>query len=67
LDLYRASAKESYITLAIRLQERQDALFWDEERDGYYTSVQDEHILLRQKDAQVCPHRLFTLRVIYTP
>ena len=39
--------------LAIKLQQRQDDLFGDDEGGGYFTSVKDEHILLRSKDAQV--------------
>lgn len=53
LDLYEASAKESWLILAIKLQERQDELFWDEKDGGYFTTAKDEHILLRQKDFQV--------------
>ena len=52
LDLYEASAKEEYLLLALRLQKRQDGIFWDEEGGGYFTSVKDEHVLLRSKDAQ---------------
>lgn len=64
LDLYEASGKERYLMLAIKLQGWQDRLFWDENNGGYFTSVADEHILLRSKDAQVgllatsCYHRL---------
>ena len=59
LDLYEASGKDKYLMLAIALQERQDSLFWDDDDGGYFTSVKDEHILLRSKDAQV---RLFLMR-----
>jgi hypothetical protein len=54
LDLYEASGKEYYLLQAIRLQETQDRLFWDEKNGGYFTSVEDEYILIRQKDNQVC-------------
>ena len=54
LDLYEASAKEEYLLWAIRLQEKQDELFYDTEGGGYYASAPDEHILIRMKDAQVC-------------
>lgn len=37
----------------MKLQERQDGLFWDETDGGYFTSAKNEHILLRQKDFQV--------------
>lgn len=53
LDLYEASGKEKYLILAIKLQRTQDDLFWDDNNGGYFTSVKDEHILLRSKDAQV--------------
>jgi len=52
LDLYEASGKEYYLLQAIRLQETQDRLFWDEKNGGYFTSVEDEYILIRQKDNQ---------------
>ncbi|KAI0360365.1 hypothetical protein OH77DRAFT_1393719 [Trametes cingulata] len=52
LDLYEASAKEEYLTWAIRLQEKQDELFYDPEGGGYFASAPDEHILIRMKDAQ---------------
>ncbi|KAI0646619.1 hypothetical protein C8Q79DRAFT_963600 [Trametes meyenii] len=52
LDLYEASAKEEYIVWAIRLQDKQDVLFYDPEGGGYFASAPDEHILIRMKDAQ---------------
>ncbi|GBE89148.1 hypothetical protein BKA93DRAFT_862980 [Sparassis latifolia] len=52
LDLYEASAKEEYMLWAIRLQEKQDDLFYDEKEGGYFASAPDEHILVRMKDAQ---------------
>ncbi|CDO71167.1 hypothetical protein BN946_scf184845.g37 [Trametes cinnabarina] len=52
LDLYEASAKEEYLTWAIRLQEKQDELFYDSKDGGYFASAPDEHILIRMKDAQ---------------
>ncbi|KAI0634762.1 hypothetical protein C8Q77DRAFT_1103957 [Trametes polyzona] len=52
LDLYEASAKEEYLLWAIRLQEKQDELFYDPQDGGYFASAPDEHILIRMKDAQ---------------
>ncbi|TBU27045.1 hypothetical protein BD311DRAFT_866380 [Dichomitus squalens] len=52
LDLYEASAKEEYLLWALRLQEKQDELFYDPEGGGYFASAPDEHILVRMKDAQ---------------
>lgn len=53
LDLYEASSKEEYVAWAIRLQEKQDELFYDKEGGGYFASAPDPHILVRMKDAQV--------------
>lgn len=53
MDLYEACAKEEYLFWAIRLQEKQDELFYDETGGGYFASAPDEHILVRMKDAQV--------------
>ncbi|KAL7283967.1 hypothetical protein ACG7TL_001239 [Trametes sanguinea] len=52
LDLYEASTKEEYLIWAIRLQEKQDELFYDAKDGGYFASAPDEHILIRMKDAQ---------------
>ncbi|KAI0694518.1 hypothetical protein BC835DRAFT_1406417 [Cytidiella melzeri] len=52
LDLYEASGKEEYVSWAIRLQEKQDELFYDENGGGYFASAPDPHILVRMKDAQ---------------
>ncbi|OJT15668.1 Spermatogenesis-associated protein 20 [Trametes pubescens] len=52
LDLYEASANEEHLLWAIRLQEKQDELFYDPEDGGYFASAPDEHILIRMKDAQ---------------
>ncbi|TPX62212.1 hypothetical protein SpCBS45565_g07053 [Spizellomyces sp. 'palustris'] len=51
LDLYEASADESYLQWAIDLQATQDRLFWDEVGGGYYSgAVDDKNILLRLKE-----------------
>ncbi|KAI0074994.1 hypothetical protein K474DRAFT_1709403 [Panus rudis PR-1116 ss-1] len=52
LDLYEASGKEVYISWAIRLQEKQDELFYDDAKGGYFVSAPDPHVLIRMKDAQ---------------
>lgn len=62
LDLYEASAKEKYLMLAFKLQDKMNELFWDESDGGYFTSAANEHILLRSKDAQVRLHILFNQR-----
>ncbi|KAF8329803.1 uncharacterized protein EI90DRAFT_3155219 [Cantharellus anzutake] len=50
LDLYEASNKEFYALTAIKLQEKQDELFWDHEYGGWFNSRADDHLLLRQKE-----------------
>lgn len=52
LDLYETSGKEGYAVWAVRLQEKQDALFHDREGGGYFASAPDPYILVRMKDAQ---------------
>ncbi|KAI1788099.1 hypothetical protein LXA43DRAFT_1161917, partial [Ganoderma leucocontextum] len=52
LDLYEASGKEEHLLWAIRLQEKQDGLFYDHVCGGYFASAPDENILVRMKDAQ---------------
>lgn len=51
LDLYEACFDADYLTWAIALQEKQDALFWDEKSGGYFsTTGKDDTILLRLKE-----------------
>ena len=52
LDLYEASFRVSDLTWAIRLQETQDRLFWDDAGGGYFqTPPGDKSILMRMRDA----------------
>jgi uncharacterized protein YyaL (SSP411 family) len=52
LDLYEASFDVRLLSWAIRLQETQDRLFWDQKQGGYFTtSGQDRSILLRTRQA----------------
>jgi uncharacterized protein YyaL (SSP411 family) len=52
LDLYEASFRVSDLAWAIRLQETQDRLFWDDKGGGYFqTSPNDSSILVRMRDA----------------
>ncbi|HET7213765.1 MAG TPA: thioredoxin domain-containing protein [Terriglobia bacterium] len=52
LDLYEASFRVSDLTWAIRLQETQDRLFWDDNGGGYFqTPPNDPSILVRMRDA----------------
>ena len=51
LDLYETCFDVTYVQWALALQEKQDALFWDERSGGYFdTSDADEAILLRLKE-----------------
>src|SRR5260370_21593684 len=52
LDLYEASFDVRLLSWAIRLQETQDRLFWDQKQGGdFTTSGQDRSILLSTRDA----------------
>jgi uncharacterized protein YyaL (SSP411 family) len=52
LDLYEASFDVRLLSWAIRLQETQDRLFWDQKQGGYFTtSGQDRSILMRTREA----------------
>ena len=52
LDLYEASFRVADLTWAIRLQETQDRLFWDDKGGGYFqTPPGDSSILVRMRDA----------------
>jgi uncharacterized protein len=52
LDLYEASFDVRLLSWAIRLQQMQDHLFWDQKQGGYFTtSGQDRSILLRTREA----------------
>lgn len=51
LDLYEASFEVQWLSWAARLQEQQDALFWDAKAGGYFaTRAKASHILVRMKD-----------------
>ena len=51
LELFQADPDAQWLSWAIELQERQDALFWDEQGGGWFsTTGQDPHVLLRMKE-----------------
>ncbi len=51
LDLYETSFDVSRLEWAVKLQERQNQLFWDEKSGGYFmTTGKDPSILLRMKE-----------------
>ncbi len=51
LDLYEASFSVKWLSWAVRLQEKQDELFWDKEHGGYFsTTGHDSSVLIRMKE-----------------
>ena len=51
LDLFQSSGDVTWLEWAIDLQARQDALFWDEEEGGWFsTTGHDRSVLLRMKE-----------------
>lgn len=53
LDVYEASFDTSWLLWAEELQDRQNALFWDTIKGGYFISpAQDDSLILRLKDDQ---------------
>ena len=51
LDLYEASFDVEWLKFALKLQETQDRLFFDEKGGGYFsTSGKDKSVVLRMKD-----------------
>ncbi|MDD4588539.1 MAG: thioredoxin domain-containing protein, partial [Heliobacteriaceae bacterium] len=52
LEVYQASGEKAHLTLATKLQTRQDNLFWDQAGGGYYFSGEDaEELPARTKEA----------------
>ncbi|XP_032900398.1 spermatogenesis-associated protein 20 [Amblyraja radiata] len=53
MDLYEASFEEQWLEWAVKLQEKQDELFWDANEFGYFTDdANDASVLLRLKEDQ---------------
>jgi uncharacterized protein YyaL (SSP411 family) len=51
LELFQADGDASWLEWAVQLQQRQDALFWDEEQGGWFnTTGEDQTVLLRLKE-----------------
>ena len=51
LDLYETSFDARWLTWAVRLQEKQDELFWDEKSGGYFAaSATDPSIIFRTRE-----------------
>jgi len=69
LDLYEASFEVKWLMLAIELQQKQDALFWDPDHGGYFsTAGQDPNLLFRIKDdhdgAEPSPNSVAALNLL---
>ncbi|MGI8436688.1 MAG: thioredoxin domain-containing protein [Chthoniobacterales bacterium] len=69
LDLYAADFDVSRMEWAMKLQEQQNALFWDEKNGGYFsTSGQDNNVLLRMKEgddgAEPSPNSVAALNLL---
>jgi len=51
LELFQADGDPEWLEWAIELQRRQDALFWDEEKGGWFsTTGRDPSVLVRMKE-----------------
>jgi uncharacterized protein YyaL (SSP411 family) len=50
LDLYETSFEVKWLSWAMRLQEQQDALFWDKSGGYFATRAEASHVLVRMKD-----------------
>ncbi|XP_051889135.1 LOW QUALITY PROTEIN: spermatogenesis-associated protein 20 [Pristis pectinata] len=53
IDLYEASFEEQWLEWALKLQQKQDELFWDAKEFGYFTDdARDPSVLIRLKEDQ---------------
>ena len=53
LDLYEAGHDLQWLEWAGKLQDKQNELFWDERKGGYFNSTSsDVNILLRMKEGE---------------
>ena len=52
LSIYKATSDRKMLEEAIRLQELQDALFWDETGSAYFFTSGSEPLIVRQKDTR---------------
>src|SRR5207244_10491324 len=50
LDLYETSFEVKWLSWAVRLQERQDALFWGKNGGYFATRAEASHVMVRMKD-----------------
>ena len=62
LDMYETVHDESWLEWALKLQDIQDTLFWDEKDSAYFTTtLDDSSIILRLKEGP----SLFVLSVAF--
>ncbi len=69
IDLYEASFDVRWLTWAIELQKQQNALFWDKDGGGYFsTTGADASVILRMKDdydgAEPSPNSVAALNLL---
>jgi uncharacterized protein YyaL (SSP411 family) len=69
IDLYEASFEVKWLERAIALQNKQNALFWDNDSGGYFTTTgRDPSIILRLKDdydgAEPSPNSVAALNLL---
>jgi len=69
IDLYQTGFDISRLEWAIELQNQQDALFWDDEHGGYFSSTgRDPSVLLRMKEdydgAEPSPNTISALNLL---
>ena len=50
LDVYEASSNIDWIKFASKLQDKQDELFWDNDKGGYWNTTNEEKILFQTKE-----------------
>ena len=77
LELFQAGGDPEWLQWALQLQERQDALFWDEVDGGWFsTTGRDPSVLLRLKEdydgaepaaSSVSALNLLTLAHLFSP
>ena len=69
IDLYESSFDTAPLEWAITLQHKQDALFWDDQNGGYFSSTgKDPSVLLRMKEdydgAEPSPNTISALNLL---
>jgi len=69
IDLYESSFDTARLAWATALQEKQDALFWDDKNGGYFSSTgKDPSVLLRMKEdydgAEPSPNTISALNLL---